>query len=328
MLDRQLKRLREEWPDVPAPLTLRLLAGEGDPTLGSELEGLARRVSDLVGDGIEVRDGSNGVASGPALALEAPGRGRVYYRAMPDGLEAEPFVDLLLAMAQGGDGHMLLDGIDEPVDLVSFVSPFCPHCARSVRSALEVALASPLVTVEIVDATRFPERAARYRVKSVPVTLLDGGEGITGAVSTADLVGRIRARGQPDHETAVFASWIEAGRFPDATGRVLRGDGARWFAAVWLRGTLTLRLGLLVAAEIILEEDPRALDGIVETVLPVLDDAEPGPRGDTADLLGKIAHPAALEALRAHADDGHPDVAEAVMEAIAAIEADPGGGER
>jgi len=153
------------------------------------------------------------------------------------------------------------------------------------------------------------------------VTILDGGEGLHGAQSTRDLTDRLLDRGSPERETAALASMVEAGRFDDLVARVLDGDGVLAFAAVWWGSTLQTRMGLMVAAEMILERDPRALDGVVEPLLPVLDEEEPGPRGDTADLLGKIAHPAAEEALRARLDDPHPDVAEAVREALEAIEA-------
>jgi thioredoxin-like negative regulator of GroEL len=206
---------------------------------------------------------------------------------------------------------------------VIFVSPLCPHCARTVRSAYDAALASPLVTVHVVDATRFPDLAERYRIRSVPVTIVDGGGGVHGPVSGPELEEMLRTRGTPERETASFASLVEAGRFGDIADRVLEGDGVRWFAAVWRDSTLQLRMGLLVAAEEILAREPRALDAVVEAVLPSLEDEEPGPRGDTADLLARIAHPGATAALRARADDPHPDVAEAVAEALAAIAGRP-----
>jgi len=319
MLERQLERLGREYPAAPESVTLRLEGGEGDPSLGPELERLARKIVELAGPSVSIEDAVSG-GNGPALSLAAEGRGRVRYRAMPEEREAEVFVDLVLAMAdREGVAPKTLD-LASPAEILVFVSPFCPHCARTVRSACEAALANAHVTVEIVDATRFPDLAERYRVKSVPVTILDGGESLSGAQSTRDLTERLLTRGSPERETAAFASMVEAGRFPDLVARVLDGDGVRWFAAVWLGSTLQIRMGLMVAAEMILERAPDALDGLVEPILPALDEHEPGPRGDTADLLGKIAHPAATEALHAHRDDPHPDVAEAVQEALEAIE--------
>jgi len=314
MLDRQLRRLADGLPDDPRRATLRPTADGGE--LGTRLAELADRVAEAASGAFAVEPGG---ADGPELEIVAPGRGRVRYLAMPEELEAEPFVDHLLALLRGEDDGGRFEGVTEPVELEVFVSEACPHCAQAVRAALELSRTSPLVQTTVIDATRFPELADRYRVRSVPATVIDGGEGLTGATTAADLAGRIRARGTPEREADVFASLVEAGRFEDATARVLAsGPGA--FAATWMRGTLSLRLGLLVAADGILEADPRALDGAVEAVLPALDDPDPGPRGDTADLLGKIGHSGALGALRAHADDAHPDVREAVADALESIE--------
>jgi HEAT repeat protein len=79
---------------------------------------------------------------------------------------------------------------------------------------------------------------------------------------------------------------------------------------------MSLRMGLMLLVEEVLEADSTALDGVVAELLPALDAEDAGLRGDTADLLGQIGHASAVPALEALRNDPNPDVAEIVMEAL------------
>lgn len=81
------------------------------------------------------------------------------------------------------------------------------------------------------------------------------------------------------------------------------------------------RIGLTLAAEHALEADARALDASVPDLVELLDTPEAGRRGDTVDLLGRIAHPDTRGALVLLRTDPDPDIAEAAAEAVDAIDA-------
>ena len=74
------------------------------------------------------------------------------------------------------------------------------------------------------------------------------------------------------------------------------------------------------AVEEALEADCAALDGLVADLLPILRAGDAVLRGDTADLLGKIGHRAATDALSALLEDPNPDVAEIASEALGEID--------
>jgi alkyl hydroperoxide reductase subunit AhpF len=326
MLDRQLRRLRDDFTGASARVDLIVHPGEEDIPLVGLLTDLARSIQAETDGAIAIRGGDGqGPPATPALTLARDGHENIHYLAMPEGLEAEPFVDLLIALAAepdppAKDWVARLATCKDPVELLVFVMTVCPHCAQAVRAAHALALANPLVTATIVDAAHFADLAAEYRVMSAPVTLVDRGLALTGAVPPEDLVDEILSRGRPEYEARVFASMAEAGRFEVMVDRILNGDGARQLARAWRDSTLALRLGLLVAAEDALDAAPHALDDIVEDLLPPLDADDAPLRGDTADLLGKIAHASAVPALKAHAADPHPDVAEAIEDALSRIE--------
>jgi HEAT repeat protein len=82
---------------------------------------------------------------------------------------------------------------------------------------------------------------------------------------------------------------------------------------------MSLRMGLLMLVEEVLEADDTALDAIVGKLLPALHAEDAGLRGDTADLLGQIGHASAVPTLEALLNDPNPDVVEIVTEALEQI---------
>ena len=90
-------------------------------------------------------------------------------------------------------------------------------------------------------------------------------------------------------------------------------------ARAWSTSTTASRMGLLLAVEQVLERDGHGLDEAVAELLPILQADDAALQGDTADLLGRIGHPAATEGLRALLDHPNPDVAEIAAEALEEI---------
>ncbi len=178
-----------------------------------------------------------------------------------------------------------------------------------------------MVTVSIVDVQAHTDLAERFNVRSVPLTILDGSLAVTGVVRPAELVDKILSRDDEGHGRDLLLSLVEQGRFGQAALRIGTAPGGADFVAIWESSSTSLRIGLLMAVETALEEDRAALDGLVDGLLPVLRHEDPALRGDTADLLGKIGHPAAADALRALVDDPNRDVAEIASEALEEIDA-------
>jgi alkyl hydroperoxide reductase subunit AhpF len=326
MLDeRNRQRLRDGFADGSAALELVLHPAGGDSPLVAAFAELASEIEVAGGGLVSVRQGEDGgPAAGPSLTLASGGRGAIHYAALPEGLEAAPFVDLLLELARDPEAPheewaRSLAHLERPAEVLVFVSAACPNCAQAVRASHRVALASPRVTSTIVDAQRFEELAAQFQVKSVPLTLVDRELGITGGVSPQELAARILERGDAEYGMRVLVSLVETGRTSDAAKRVLEGDGARELAAAWLRSAMSLRMGLLMLVEEVLETNAGALDGIIGALLPALDAEDAGLRGDTADLLGQIGHASAIPALEALLNDPNPDVVEIVTEALEQI---------
>jgi len=289
--------------------------------LGSQLATLADGIAEAAGGRVAVRrDPEAALLARPGLTLARGDREPITYLASPEDHQGAPFAEALLELSRcattPSEARGPLAGLDEPVELTVFVASGCPHCPHAVRAANRLALDSPRVTTTIVDAQWFPALAERYAVSSVPVTLVDRALTVMGVLSPEALAERILSRGD---DIAVFHSLVESGRHADAAARILEGLGREAFVSAWRGSTTFQRVPLLMVAEEVLASDPEAMDDLVPALVRVLSAGDGALRGDTADLLGQIGHPAAAEPLESLRSDPNPDVAEAAADALEAI---------
>jgi hypothetical protein len=257
------------------------------------------------------------------LTVRVAGRDAVRYRAVPEGPEEAPFLEALSAFAgatAGRSATIELAGLQRDTDIVVFVAPGCPNCPHGVRAAIALAVANHRITVTVVDAVQFTEQASRYHVRSVPTTVVDGVLTLIGVRSQHELARLISETQGARADLAVFASLVESGRIADASARLVDGSATAAFAELWSRSSLEGRIGLTLTAQQALEDDPLALDDLVPQLLTSLRAEDPARRGDTADLLGEIGHPAARPGLEILCCDDDPDVAEAAADALEGIE--------
>ncbi len=219
-----------------------------------------------------------------------------------------------------------LEPLEKDTEVLLFVAPGCPVCPRQLKAAVTVAMASPRVALEIVDASREPELAARYQVRSVPTTVVDDELIMVGVVPAPELARRLVERQGPEARKLVFTALVEAGRHADAAERLADGRGAGAFLELWSTSTMEGRMRLLLVAEEALLHDPDGLDPLVPELVAGLEGegplaGDPSRRGDTADLLGRIGHADSRPALERLANDPNDEVAEAAADALTALDA-------
>ncbi|MCL4504961.1 MAG: thioredoxin family protein [Chloroflexi bacterium] len=121
----------------------------------------------------------------------------IRYAGIPAGHEFSALINDLLLVG-GRDSRLsdetrsALKNLQQPVHLQVFVTPSCPYCSRAVALAHQMALESPLVQAEMVEATEFPELAERYDVSGVPHTTINDGAGtLIGAAPESHLMAEI-----------------------------------------------------------------------------------------------------------------------------------------
>jgi len=119
-----------------------------------------------------------GVDKIPAIAVIGAEDYGVRFYGIPSGYE---FTSLLYAIRTVAAGKTelseetlktLAEGT-EPVHMQVFVTPTCPYCPMAVVLAHQMAIASPMVRADMVEAMEFPHLAIKYQVMGVPRTVIN-----------------------------------------------------------------------------------------------------------------------------------------------------------
>jgi hypothetical protein len=257
----------------------------------------------------------------PALAFQHATRGLIYYLALPGGKEEAPFIEMLTADAPGNaetgkDAMNALRELSYPVDITVFITSACPNCPHAVRAANQMAILSQIVTVAIVDVERFPLLAERFKIRSVPMTVIDNELLINEVIPVQELANKILAKQSDAYREEVFSSLVGTGNIELASRRLLEGGQEKYFLTSWKKSTLSTRIALLITAKQAMAEDPEILYGIVRDLIMELRSDNVSLKGDTADLLGMIGHPDAKEHLEALLHGDNADIVEIAQDAL------------
>ena len=72
------------------------------------------------------------------------------------------------------------------------MTPSCPYCPRAVILAHQLAMESPFIQAEMVEAMEFAELSDRFNVSGVPHTIINSGKDeVVGAVPESHLIKEI-----------------------------------------------------------------------------------------------------------------------------------------
>lgn len=318
------RRLKDGMASAGQVVTLEIHPSDEQPKANERLAEVARAFEIASGGKLVVRPGDGrDMPALPGLVLRTPARANIRYLALPEEYEEAPFVEALVALAHAsrpeGDWVLRLLELDRPAEVLVFIAGSCPHCPQAVRAAIQLALASDAIQVTIIDAQFFEGLAGKYKVRSVPTTILDGGYTIIGVEPAIKLAQRLLARDDPAGEGELFTSLLDSGRLDDAAQRIVAGPALPAFLGAWRKSTTAARVALMLCAQKAMAVKREALDPLVGEMLALLEVEDAALRGDTADLLGQIGHLDAAGALKTLLDDPNPDVAEIAEESLDSI---------
>jgi glutaredoxin-like protein len=127
-----------------------------------------------------------GIDKIPAVAVIGAEDYGVRLYGIPSGYEFTSLLHAIRTVAAGKpelteETLATLAELTEPVHIQVFVTPTCPYCAGSVVLAHQLAVASPMVRADMVEATEFPQLAIKYQVMGVPRTVINETVHIEGA---------------------------------------------------------------------------------------------------------------------------------------------------
>jgi glutaredoxin-like protein len=156
---------------------------------------LTAEIHDFVAD--EEKAQELGVDKIPAVAVIGEDDYGIRFYGIPSGYE---FTSLLEAIQMAALGQVdlgeemveFLSSLSDPVHMQVFVTPTCPYCPQAVVLAHRMAVASPLVRADMVEAQEFPHLATKYQVMGVPRTVINEATHVEGAAPESMVLSRLR----------------------------------------------------------------------------------------------------------------------------------------
>jgi glutaredoxin-like protein len=199
-------QVREQLENLAGPVHLVVFTQTFECNYCAENRQLAEEVADL-SDQVTVevynfaidkeKAEELGIDKIPAIAVIGAEDYGVRFYGIPAGYEFTSLIHAIQAVAAGEpdlgeEGLQALAELADPVHMQVFVTPTCPYCPQSVVLAHQMAIASPMVQADMVEATEFPHLSIKYQVMGVPRTVINETTHIEGAVPEPMLLEKLQ----------------------------------------------------------------------------------------------------------------------------------------
>jgi glutaredoxin-like protein len=200
------EQVKQQLADLAGPVRLVMFTQEFECEYCAETRQLVEEIAEL-SDQLEaeiydfVADEEKaqelGVDKIPAVAVIGEDDYGIRFYGIPSGYE---FTSLLEAVRMAATGQPdlsdetveFLSSLSEPVHMQVFVTPTCPYCPQAVVLAHKMAIASPMVRADMVEAQEFPHLVTKYQVMGVPRTVINEATHIEGAAPEPMVLGKLR----------------------------------------------------------------------------------------------------------------------------------------
>jgi glutaredoxin-like protein len=189
------EQVKQELADLAGPVRLVMFTQEFECDYCAETRQLVEEVAALSDQLVaeiynfvvdKEKAEELGIDKIPAVAVIGAEDYGVRLYGIPSGYEFTSLLHAIRTVAAGKpelteETLATLAELTEPVHIQVFVTPTCPYCAGSVVLAHQLAVASPMVRADMVEATEFPQLAIKYQVMGVPRTVINETVHIEGA---------------------------------------------------------------------------------------------------------------------------------------------------
>jgi glutaredoxin-like protein len=137
-----------------------------------------------------------GVDKVPGIVIRGALNRPIRFFGIPGGQEFPAFIEDIIDASRGKvelatETVRQLRRLKSDIPLEVFVTPTCPACPAMARLVSKMALESPRLSVSVVEILEFPRLAERYKVSSVPVTVIGGRVVLVGAMNEQTLMGQV-----------------------------------------------------------------------------------------------------------------------------------------
>jgi glutaredoxin-like protein len=201
-----VEQVKQELADLAGPARLLVFTQEFECEFCAETRQLVEEVAQLSDQlTVEVynfvtdkeKAEELGVDKIPAIAIIGAEDYGVRFYGIPSGYEFTSLLHAIRAVTAGKselseEAMQVLAEVTDPVHMQVFVTPTCPYCPGSVVLAHQLAIASPMVRADMVEATEFPHLAMKYQVMGVPRTVINEKTHIEGAAPEPMVLEKLR----------------------------------------------------------------------------------------------------------------------------------------
>jgi glutaredoxin len=264
---------------------------------------------------IEDRDG---LIAYPALILKRDDRENIVYHALPLKNELEPFLKTLLMLSR--DESNAPEGIGQyKAEIIVFVMPICPHCAKVVETVNSFAIANSDIRSIIVDASRFTDVAQKFDISSAPTVIINGEIKLVGYISKEELFEWIK-RASSDYKAEYMSTLLKEGRTDEVKEIVAKSpNDVKVLAELLAYPDFMVRLGAMAILEQLYKENPKIVEPAKDKIRQLLKHEDFRIREDVAMLLGSIGDESDIKFLEELLIEERQEVRDSALEAIEEI---------
>ncbi len=163
-----------------------------------EIKSLSDKIELKVLDFVADKDqaAAHGVDKIPATVVLGDQDYGIRFFGIPSGYEYTSLVQAVIDVSRGTTElspktKESLRLLTKDVRIQVFVTPTCPYCTVAVRLGHQMALESPHISCDMVEATEFPHLVQKYGVFGVPKTIVNETLSMDGAVPEETFLGNI-----------------------------------------------------------------------------------------------------------------------------------------
>ncbi|MCD6490109.1 MAG: thioredoxin family protein [Thermodesulfobacterium sp.] len=262
----------------------------------------------------------------PALKLtDKEEKVQIYYLAIPEGSEWEPFLNALKSISQNKDflsenEVKRIKNINKQVEVKIFITPFCPFCPAVVDKANQISIAHNLIKTFIIDATSYPDLVQKYKVTASPTVIINEEYILVGEEAKEKLLEFVEKAGESKYDEEVLKNLLKQAQAERVIELCEKDEECLYSLVELLKSPeLFTRIGVMHVLEEMVEKGQN-----VEKVLPHLIEIlhqveEERDKGDIIYLLGLIGNPEIIFEIEKAVKDEPPLIKEIAEEAIESI---------
>jgi glutaredoxin-like protein len=203
LIDESVKQqVKQRFQDMKEPVTIKVFSTKDHCLLCNEMLDLVNTVGEL-SDKITVENcdcqendpeaKKYNITRHPALVIEGDEDYGIKIFGVPAGKEFTTLIETIMIVSSrdsvlSPEVKELLKKINKPVNLKVFVTLQCPYCPAMVIRAHKLALASDMISAEMIEASQFQELSQEFDIFGVPNTIINDGKGSVEGLVTEDML--------------------------------------------------------------------------------------------------------------------------------------------